>query len=135
MDQCRTVTQSTTTITARQSDSVSCLDRRISDGLTLLGGVGGGSGKPKTAGSLKKVNTVTHTNTQSPTFMYSRSGHSQKMEQVMYTTLQDKAFVVALSSGNVPPSAFSVPRSQRQVRKQEEDGAASNFAFLVICAL
>lgn len=131
------VTQSTTTITARQSDSVSCLDRRISDGLTLLGrvaGVGGG-GKPKTAGSLKKVNTVTHTNTQSPTFIYSRSGHSQKMEQVMYTTLQDKAFVVALSSGNVPPSAFSVPRSQRQVRKQEEDGAASNLAFLVICAL
>lgn len=133
------VTQSTTTITARQSDSVSCLDRRISDGLTLLGRVAGGegvgSGKPKTAGSLKKVNTVTHTNTQSPTFMYSRSGHSQKMEQVMYTTLQDKAFVVALSSGNVPPSAFSVPRSQRQVRKQEEDRAASNLAFLVICAL
>lgn len=59
------------------------------------GGFGGGvlelggavSVKPKTAGSLKKVNTVTHTNTQSHTSMYTRPGHGQNKMTVMYTTL------------------------------------------------
>lgn len=93
MDQCRTATQSTTTITARQSDSLYCLDRRIQVGLIFWGrGVGGEVGvcETKTTGRLKKVNTVTHkkTKTQSDTFTYTQSGHSQKNDDVHYTKRQ-----------------------------------------------